>query len=149
MSITRTVDELSVVCLAEEEPAGSRAEGPYALMRVAGSMALGLTGVLASIAAPLAAAQISIEAAQPRLDLSILASLPSKTVVLGVLDLNDPTPETPAVIALRIGAALRHVPPSRLVLAPDCGMKYLSRDVALAKLRAMVSAARAIAEPAR
>ena len=60
MSITRTVDELSVVCLAEEAPAGSRAEGPYALMRVAGSMALGLTGVLASIAAPLAAAQISI-----------------------------------------------------------------------------------------
>jgi hypothetical protein len=60
MSITRTVDELSVVCLAEEAPEGSRVEGPYALMRVAGSMILGLTGVLASIAAPLAAAQISI-----------------------------------------------------------------------------------------
>jgi hypothetical protein len=60
MSITRTVDELSVVCLAEEAPEGSRVEGPYALMRVAGSMVLGVTGVLASLAAPLAAAQISI-----------------------------------------------------------------------------------------
>jgi 5-methyltetrahydropteroyltriglutamate--homocysteine methyltransferase len=96
-----------------------------------------------------AAAQISIEAAQPRLDLSILAGLPSKTVVLGVLDLNDPTAETPAVIATRIDTALRHVPPSRLVLAPDCGMKYLSRDVALAKLRAMVSGARALSESTR
>ena len=60
MSITRTVDELSVVCLADEAPEGSRSEGPYALMRVAGSMELGLTGVLASIAAPLATAGVPI-----------------------------------------------------------------------------------------
>ncbi len=60
MSITRTVDELSVVCLAEEAPEESRTEGPYALLRVAGSMDLSLTGVLASIAAPLAAAHIPI-----------------------------------------------------------------------------------------
>ena len=60
LSITRTTDELSIVCLAEEAPEGSRSEGPYALLRVAGSMELGLTGVLASIAAPLAAAHISI-----------------------------------------------------------------------------------------
>ena len=89
-----------------------------------------------------AAAAISIEAAQPRLDLSVLGSLPSKTIVLGVLDLGDPTPEAPAMVARRIEAALGHVPASRLVAAPDCGMKYLLRDVAFAKLSAMVEAAR-------
>ncbi len=85
-----------------------------------------------------AARQISIEAAQPRLDLSVLAALPSKTIVLGVLDLGAPTAETPQVVTARISEALRHVPESRLVVAPDCGMKYLPRNLAFAKLKAMV-----------
>jgi 5-methyltetrahydropteroyltriglutamate--homocysteine methyltransferase len=89
------------------------------------------------------AKQISIEAAQPRLDLSVLAALPSKTIVLGVLDLGAPTAETPAVVAERIQAALKHAPASCLVIAPDCGMKYLPRALALAKLTAMVEGARA------
>jgi len=91
------------------------------------------------------ARQISIEAAQPRLDLSALAALPSKTIVLGVLDLGAPTAETPQVVADRIRAALAHVPASRLVIAPDCGMKYLPRELAYAKLRAMVEGARSVA----
>ena len=88
------------------------------------------------------ATAISIEAAQPKLDMSVLASLPSKTIVLGVLDLGDPTPETPAIVARRLTAALSHVPAARLIAAPDCGMKYLTRDVASAKLRALVEGAR-------
>jgi 5-methyltetrahydropteroyltriglutamate--homocysteine methyltransferase len=91
-----------------------------------------------------AARQISIEAAQPRLDLSALAALPSKTIVLGVLDLGAPTAETPQVVADRIRAALTHVPAARLVIAPDCGMKYLPRALAFAKLRAMVEGARSV-----
>lgn len=87
--------------------------------------------------------QVSIEAAQPRLDLSILAALPSKTIVLGVLDLGDPAPETAEVVAARIRQALKHVPMDRLVIAPDCGMKYLGRELALAKLTAMVAGAAA------
>jgi 5-methyltetrahydropteroyltriglutamate--homocysteine methyltransferase len=83
------------------------------------------------------ATQISIEAAQPRLDLGQLAELSSKTVVLGVLDLGDPRPETPELVGQRIRAALAHVPVERLVAAPDCGMKYLSRPLARAKLRAL------------
>jgi len=90
-----------------------------------------------------AAQQVSIEAAQPRLDLSILAALPSKTIVLGVLDLGDPAVETADAVATRVRAALAHVPPSRLVLAPDCGMKYLPRDLAFAKLQTMVAATKA------
>jgi 5-methyltetrahydropteroyltriglutamate--homocysteine methyltransferase len=90
------------------------------------------------------AAQLSIEAAQPRLDLSVLAALPSKTMMVGVLDLGDQTVETPAAIAARLGEALRHVPPERLVVAPDCGMKYLPRDVAFAKLAAMVEGTRQV-----
>jgi 5-methyltetrahydropteroyltriglutamate--homocysteine methyltransferase len=91
------------------------------------------------------ATAVSIEAAQPRLDLSILAALPSKTIVLGVLDLGDPTAETANVVAARIHAALRHVPVSRLVVAPDCGMKYLARELAFAKLSAMAEGARTAA----
>jgi 5-methyltetrahydropteroyltriglutamate--homocysteine methyltransferase len=90
-----------------------------------------------------AAQAVSIEAAQPRLDLAILAALPSKTIVLGVLDLGDPAAETRDVVARRLEAALRHVPASRLVAAPDCGMKYLSRELARAKLRALAEGARA------
>ena len=69
--------------------------------------------------------QVSIEAAQPQLDLSILKTLPSKSIMLGVLNLNDMTPETPEIVAQRIRAALPYVPPERLLLAPDCGMKFL------------------------
>jgi 5-methyltetrahydropteroyltriglutamate--homocysteine methyltransferase len=88
--------------------------------------------------------QISIEAAQPRLDLSILKGLPSKTIILGVLDLNDAAIESPATVAARIRAALEFVAPERLVIAPDCGMKYIARDVAFAKLCAMVEGARIV-----
>jgi 5-methyltetrahydropteroyltriglutamate--homocysteine methyltransferase len=91
-----------------------------------------------------AATQISIEAAQPRLDLSVLRELPSKTIMLGVLDLADPNIETPATVAERIGAALKIVGPERLVIAPDCGMKYLARATAFGKLKAMVEGARSV-----
>jgi 5-methyltetrahydropteroyltriglutamate--homocysteine methyltransferase len=83
------------------------------------------------------AQQVSVEAAQPRLDLGQLAELGAKTILLGVLDLGDPEAETPAVVADRIHAALRHVPAERLVAAPDCGMKYLPRPLAFAKLQAL------------
>jgi 5-methyltetrahydropteroyltriglutamate--homocysteine methyltransferase len=83
------------------------------------------------------AQQISIEAAQPRLDLGQLAELAPKVVVLGVIDLGDQTVETPGLVAERIRAALAHVPADRLVPAPDCGMKYLPRERAFGKLRAL------------
>ena len=92
-----------------------------------------------------AASQVSIEAAQPGLDLAVLETLPSKTIVLGVLDLGDPAPETPDVVARRLDAALRRVPAARLVAAPDCGMKYLPRPAAFAKLQALVEGARRVA----
>ena len=69
----------------------------------------------------------------------MLERLGDKTVVLGVIDLGTSEVETPEVVAERIRAALRHLPPERLVVAPDCGMKYLARDVAFAKLQAMVA----------
>jgi len=75
------------------------------------------------------ATAVSIEAAQPRLDLSILRTVPSMIIVLGVLDLGDPAVETVNVVARRIQAALEQVPAERLVLAPDCGMKYPACDV--------------------
>jgi len=81
--------------------------------------------------------QISIEAAQPRLDLGVLRDLAPKVIVLGVLDLNDPTAEPAAVVAERMRAALAHVPAERLIPAPDCGMKYLPRALAFAKLKAL------------
>ena len=82
--------------------------------------------------------QVSIEAAQPRLDLAVLQELPSKTIILGVLDLGDMEVETPETVAGRIRSALRYLPPERLLVAPDCGMKYLPRNIARGKLRAMV-----------
>ncbi len=85
--------------------------------------------------------QISIEAAQPNLDLAVLAELSSKTIILGVLDLGDEGIETPETVASRLLAALKYVPPERLMAAPDCGMKYLPRGVALGKLRAMTAGA--------
>jgi 5-methyltetrahydropteroyltriglutamate--homocysteine methyltransferase len=88
--------------------------------------------------------QISVEAAQPKLDLSILTQLSKKAVILGVLDLGDPTVESPEVVAERIRAALQYVPPERLIVAPDCGMKYLPRGAAFGKLCSMVEAARRV-----
>ena len=85
--------------------------------------------------------QVSIEAAQPNLDLAILEALGSKTVILGVISLGDPAVETPETVAQRIRAALDVIPPERLVVAPDCGMKYISRETGLAKLKAMVAGA--------
>ncbi|MBV9417959.1 MAG: hypothetical protein JO363_23445 [Solirubrobacterales bacterium] len=91
--------------------------------------------------------QISVEAAQPRLDLSQLSDLSPKVVVLGVLDLGDPQVETADTVAERIRAALAHVPAERLVPAPDCGMKYLPRARAFGKLQALsAGAARVRAE---
>ena len=85
--------------------------------------------------------QISIEAAQPRLDPSVLERLPRKNVILGVLDLGDASVESTDVVADRIRAALRHIEPERLLVGPDCGMKYLPRAVARGKLRALVDGA--------
>ena len=99
--------------------------------------------------------QIAIESAQPRLDLSILREIAGKTVILGVLDLaDDAPPETADQVERRIDAALEFIAPERLQVAPDCGMKYLSRDVALAKLGALVQGAARVrarldADPAR
>jgi 5-methyltetrahydropteroyltriglutamate--homocysteine methyltransferase len=87
------------------------------------------------------AEQISIEAAQPRLDLGVLKDLASKKIMLGVLDLGNPEVETASVIADRVRNGLRHVAAERLVVAPDCGMKYLPRQVAFGKLKAMCDAA--------
>jgi 5-methyltetrahydropteroyltriglutamate--homocysteine methyltransferase len=85
--------------------------------------------------------QIAIEAAQPRLSLDVLDQLPDTTIVLGVLDLATSEPETAEVVAGRLRAALAHVGADRLVAAPDCGMKFLDRSVAMAKCRAMVEGA--------
>ena len=93
-----------------------------------------------------AADVLAIEAAQPKLDPSVLEPLAAKTVIVGVLDLSDPEPETPAVVAARIEAALTAIPPERLQVGPDCGMKYLPRDLAFAKLRALVDGARLVRE---
>jgi 5-methyltetrahydropteroyltriglutamate--homocysteine methyltransferase len=87
------------------------------------------------------AQQVSIEAAQPGLDCRILQALPSKTIILGVIDLADMKVETPATVAGRIRRALDFVPAERLVIAPDCGMKYLPRPVAFAKMQAMADGA--------
>ena len=92
---------------------------------------------------------ISIESAQPNLDLSVLAKLPSKTIVLGVLDLGDTAVESPEAVAARVQAALEFLPPERLMLAPDCGMKYLPRDVAFGKLQAMAQGVELVRESLR
>jgi len=91
-----------------------------------------------------AARQISIEAAQPKLDLGVLRALRGKTVLVGVLDLNDPRIETAEQVAARIRAALDVVPPERLIATPDCGMKYLPRAVAFGKLAALAAGARIV-----
>ena len=90
------------------------------------------------------AQQISIEAAQPRLDLGVLADLAGKTIILGVIDLADPAVETVDQVTARIRAGLARVSPDRLIPAPDCGMKYLPRATAFGKLSALSEAARAV-----
>src|ERR1700744_2384309 len=87
------------------------------------------------------AEQISIEAAQPKLDLGVLSELSSKKILLGVIDLGDPEIETAAMIADRIRHGLKYVSADRLIPAPDCGMKYMPRHVAFGKLKAMSDAA--------
>ena len=86
--------------------------------------------------------QVSIETAQSNLDCSVLKSLPGKTIILGVIDLNDMTVETPEKVAARIRRALPFVAPENIIAAPDCGMKYLPREVAFGKMRAMVEGAK-------
>src|SRR3979490_1903603 len=85
--------------------------------------------------------QVSIETAQSSLDCSVLKALPGKTIILGVIDLNDMTVETPAKVATRIRRALPFVAPENIIVAPDCGMKYLPRGVAFGELKAMVRGA--------
>ena len=93
-----------------------------------------------------AATQLSLEAAQPNLDPEVLRDVAGKTIVLGVLDLGSEEVETPQVVAGRIRKALTVVPPERLVIGPDCGMKYLPRERAFRKLQSMVAGARLVGE---
>ena len=94
--------------------------------------------------------QISIETAQSKLDCAVLKQLPDKQIMVGCLDLSNHTVETPLVVAARIQRALQYVRPEQVILAPDCGMKYLPRVVADGKLRARVEAAKILrAEYAR
>jgi 5-methyltetrahydropteroyltriglutamate--homocysteine methyltransferase len=83
------------------------------------------------------AQQISIESAQPKIDLGVLKDLAPKKVMLGVIDLSDPAIETPEKVAERIRAGLKHISPDKLLPAPDCGMKYLPRATAFGKLKAL------------
>ena len=92
------------------------------------------------------ATQVSLEAAQPQLDPEVLRDISDKTIVLGVLDLGSSEVETPDVVADRIRKALAVVAPERLVVAPDCGMKYLPRERAFGKLEAMVAGAHLVRE---
>ncbi len=86
--------------------------------------------------------QISIETAQSNLDCSVLTNLAGKKIILGVIDLSSPEVETPETVAARIERALPHVAAEDIIVAPDCGMKYLARDVAFSKLQSMVAGAR-------
>jgi 5-methyltetrahydropteroyltriglutamate--homocysteine methyltransferase len=85
--------------------------------------------------------QVSIETAQSGLDCSVLEKLPGKTIILGVLDLSDMNVETPQTVAARIRRALPHAPADKIVVAPDCGLKYLPRETAYGKMCAMVEGA--------
>ena len=88
--------------------------------------------------------QISIETAQSDLDCSVLQQLPGKTIILGTLDLSDMKVETPETVAARIRRALSYVPAERVVVAPDCGLKYLPRDIAFVKMLAMAEGAKIV-----
>src|ERR1700730_2646359 len=87
---------------------------------------------------------VSIETAQSSLDCSVLAKLPGKNIILGVLDLSTNEVESPEKVAARIRRALPYIAADRLMVAPDCGMKYLPREVAFGKLQAMVAGARQV-----
>ena len=89
-------------------------------------------------------AQVSIETAQSKLDCAVLSSLPGKTIILGTLDLSDMKIETAETVAARIRRALPYVPAERIVVAPDCGLKYLPRAVAYGKMCAMVEGAKIV-----
>ncbi|HEY6862766.1 MAG TPA: hypothetical protein VI319_02610 [Burkholderiales bacterium] len=86
--------------------------------------------------------QVSIETAQSNLDCAVLKTLPGKKIILGVIDLNDMKVETPETVAARIRRALPYVKAEDVIVAPDCGMKYLPRDVAFGKMTAMAEGAR-------
>jgi 5-methyltetrahydropteroyltriglutamate--homocysteine methyltransferase len=88
--------------------------------------------------------QISIETAQSNLDTSVLQKLPGKKIMVGCIDLSDMKVETPQQVAERLRRALKHVKPEDVIVAPDCGMKYLPREVAFAKMRAMVEGAKLV-----
>ena len=86
--------------------------------------------------------QVSIETAQSNLDTAVLAKLPDKKIMVGCIDLSDMTIETPQKVVERLKKALKHVKPENVIVAPDCGMKYLPREVAYGKLKAMVEGAK-------
>jgi len=86
--------------------------------------------------------QVSIETAQSKLDTAVLEKLPSKKIMVGVIDLSDMAIETPQTVVERAQRALKHMKPENMILAPDCGMKYLPREVADGKLKALVEGAR-------
>jgi 5-methyltetrahydropteroyltriglutamate--homocysteine methyltransferase len=86
--------------------------------------------------------QVSIETAQSGLDCSILGSLSKKKIMVGCIDLSDMKVETPQQVVARLKRALEHMKPENVIVAPDCGMKYLPRDVAFGKMRAMVEGAK-------
>jgi 5-methyltetrahydropteroyltriglutamate--homocysteine methyltransferase len=88
--------------------------------------------------------EVSIETAQSKLDCSVLEKLPGKTIILGTLDLSDMSIERPEMVARRIRRALPYVPAERIVVAPDCGLKYLPREVAFGKMQAMVEGAKIV-----
>ena len=88
--------------------------------------------------------QISIETAQSNLDTSVLQKLPGKKIMVGCIDLSDMKVETPQQVAERLRRALKHVKPEDVIVAPDCGMKYLPREVAFAKMKAMVEGAKLV-----
>lgn len=86
--------------------------------------------------------QVSMETAQPNLDCAVLGELDNKRLMVGCIDLSDPAVESPEIVVGRIERALKYVKPENIILAPDCGMKYLPRDSADGKMRAMVQAAK-------
>ena len=88
--------------------------------------------------------QVSIETAQSNLDCAVLKDLPEQKIILGVLDLSTPEVETPETVAARIRRALAYRKPEDIVVAPDCGLKYLPREAAFGKMKAMVAGARIV-----
>ena len=85
--------------------------------------------------------QVSIETAQSNLDTAVLEKLPGKKIMVGCIDLSDMTVETPQKVAQRLRNALKYVKPEDVIVAPDCGMKYLPREIAFGKLQALAAGA--------